>query len=77
LIASGLDKLQSKLQTIVGYIQQVSDLMGQAVNANVTTQKNALQALEDQQERNYEAEVARVNNSTLTQEQQQAKLDKT
>jgi hypothetical protein len=32
--------------------------------------------LEDQQERNYEAEVARVNNSTLTQEQQQTKLIK-
>lgn len=41
---------------------------------NVDKQKNAVQSLEDTQETNYEAEVTRINTSSLTDQEKQEKL---
>jgi len=69
--ATGSDKLGGlvKILTIVNDLtQKFGSLLVSASDIAYTKQRNQLQALEDQRQKNYEAELERVNNSTLSVE---------
>lgn len=69
-----IGKVKDIFEKVGGYINQAFDIIGSAVENSVTRQKNALQSVEDQQETNYEADVTRINDSTLNEQDKAAKL---
>lgn len=54
--------------------KQAMDVVSGFIQNSVDKEKNAIQEREDTQQKNYEAEVDRVNNSTLTVEQKEERL---
>lgn len=71
-----LAKLSEFIQDAQSATNQVADLIGGVIDIGITKQKNALQELEDTRQKNYEMEVARINNSTLSQTAQAEALKK-
>lgn len=64
-----LAKLVAAFGVVNAAVQQLGSLLTSAANIGYTKQRNALQELEDQRQKNYESELARINASTLTEEQ--------
>lgn len=69
-----LESIDQGFAKIQGYVQEGEKLISGIVNADITNRRNALQKIEDLQQKNYENEVARINSSTLTQQQKAAEL---
>jgi hypothetical protein len=68
---AGLLKFLSEVQQV---FEVVSTLIGGLLDASITKQKNALQDIEDQQQKNYENEVERVSNSSLSEQEKADRL---
>jgi hypothetical protein len=60
------EEIVKEIQAIQQAFNQVADVLGGAINISVVNQKNALQDLEDQQQKNYQNQIDRINSSTLT-----------
>ncbi len=68
------DKLVKNLEQVQNFAAQVIDLIGQAITAGIERKTEELNALEEKQQMNYEAEVERISNSSLTEEEKANKL---
>lgn len=65
--------LENFFQKAQGYANQITDIIGGVINNSVTNQKNVNQELDDQRQRTFENDVARINASSDTE---QVKADK-
>jgi hypothetical protein len=72
--SDGLKDLEKQLEKINDATKKLSDVTLAALDIGYTKQKNQLQDIEDQQQKNYEQQVTRVNSSTLTEEQKANRL---
>lgn len=68
---SSLDKAIGEVEKYVGDAEK---LIGGIVDLRKTTELNALQAVEDAQQKNYAAQVKRINSSTTSEENKAARL---
>lgn len=68
------NNLKKTLQAIQGYAQQVSSIISGAIDAGVTRDKNRLQDLINKNNEYAAAEIERINNSTLSEQDKAAKL---
>jgi hypothetical protein len=53
---------------------QVADILGGVINIGVTKEKNALQEVEDERQKNYDNELERINGSTLSETEKADKI---
>jgi hypothetical protein len=68
------EKVIKEIEEIRQKTLEIVDVIGGFINIGVTKQKNALRELEDQQQKNYDNEVARINASTLSDAEKADKL---
>ncbi len=69
-----LDALAEKLSRIAAITQNLTGALSSINDIGYSNQKAELQALEDQQQANYEKEVENINNSSLSEEDKANKL---
>lgn len=66
--------LQNIIQEVQTYADKAASIIGGIINIQTTNQKNAIQAVENQQQENYSSEIDRINGSTLSEQDKADKL---
>lgn len=69
-----LKEIERVIQTVASGIQVVSELISEAVTKSAEKQKQAIEAVEQRQQKAYEHEVENINNSTLSAEDKANRL---
>jgi hypothetical protein len=66
--------VEEYINKVKSYYSQVADLAEGVINIGIVKEKNALKELDDQRQKNYENELERIQNSTLSETDKAAKV---
>lgn len=68
------EEILKTIATIEGFTNQAFDIIGSALNNSIANQKNALQEVEDQRQKDYENQVASINSLSISEEEKNKKI---